>query len=78
MGFGLEEGELHILVLALKDFRVPCAGNPKIELKEKRLLKNVHFFLSPASFQLSGKEDFGVKSLPGRVGFTRIILSMCS
>lgn len=27
-------GELHILALACEDFRVLCAGNPKIELKK--------------------------------------------
>lgn len=53
--------ELHILVLACEDLRLLCAGSPKIELKEKRLLKNVH---------LSGREDFGVIMFYRYVDFT--------
>lgn len=56
--------------LASEDFWVPCAGNPKIGLKEKGLFEKLTLFGSPEWFHLSGKEDIWVKSLTGRADFT--------
>lgn len=49
-------------------FEILCAGSPKIELKEKRLLKNVH---------LSDGEDFGVIMFYRYVDFTWHSSSWC-